>query len=112
MTARCKVAMLRLAFTAQDLMGDANELLLKTISRCNCPEHASQMPVELPTFAELHRQLVNNVSELLDWGLDNMGKDNTGDIRNLVTFIDKYCLDTKSESLFVMLDRLQEKYSQ
>ena len=110
MYALCKVAPLLQKFTRDELLGDYNELLLKQVSRCKCPEHANETPIELPTFTELNQQLTAAISEMLDWGLDNLDTDRTGDVRRLVAFIDRNCLAQDPNSLFNILHRIEEAH--
>lgn len=107
---QCKVAPLLQQFTKEELMGELNEYFLKQVSRCTCADHINDMPVQLPSFAELNAQITAALSELLDWGLDHMKNDTTGDICKLVTFIDRNCVSGEENSLFRILQNIEQRH--
>ena len=106
----CIVAQLLQKFTRQELLGEMNDILLRQITRCKCADHINENPVELPQFADLNGQVVAVLSELLDWGLDNLSTDRSGEVHRLVSFIDKNCLSNSPNSLFSILNNLESIY--
>lgn len=111
MSTICKVVPLLQKFTRDELLVEYNELLLKQIARCKCPEHVNENPIELPSIVDLNQQLTAVISEMLDWGLDNLDNDKSGDVRRLVAFIDRNCLAQNPNALFTILHKLESAYS-
>jgi hypothetical protein len=112
MTTRCMVEPLLHGFTKDQLLGEYSELFQKMVTRCKCPEHITQNPVELPNIIDLNQQLTMAIGDLLDFGLDHMPEDATGNSRALVAFIQQYCLSDSPNSLFSIIENLEKIYGQ
>ena len=97
-------------YSRQELLGELNDIFLRQITRCKCANHINENPVELPEFADLNGQVISVLSELLDWGLDNLSSDRSGEVHRLVSFIDKNCLSSDPNSLFSILNNLESIY--
>jgi hypothetical protein len=90
--------------------GAMHTIFLKTITRCKCPDHIAENPIELPTINELNIQLAATIGELLDWGCDHMKEDSSGNSRALIGFIEKNCLAPTPDALFSIVDNLVKLY--
>ncbi len=109
----CIVLPLLETFSKDDLCspnGSLHEVFLKRITRCKCPEHITENPVELPTISELNNHLVVILSELLEWGMDHIHEDTTGTTRALVAFIQNNCLAESPHAILSIIDNLEKIY--
>ena len=111
MSNRCIVIPLLNTYTKEQLKGEFYEYFLKIVSRCKCPDHINEKPIDLPNIQELNHQLVLILSELLDFGIDHIEEDKSGNAVKLVKFIKEKCLSENSESLFNILENLVKLYN-
>jgi hypothetical protein len=110
-TRSCAVKLLEENLTGDEINGDFNDFYLKAISRCKCPDHINLMPVKLPSFNELHSKLCEDLTHLLEWNLEYLHNDQTGNHVALHKFITEKCLGKSPDSLFSILFALEAHHT-
>jgi hypothetical protein len=107
MSQQCIVLPLLQLYNKEQLLNQYVEHFQKTITKCKCPEHINENPINLPTISDLHQQLILVLNDLLDFGFDHINDESA---KKLISFIQRDCLSESPTSLFSLLDNLEKKY--